>query len=316
MAEAAAEFARRVHGELSKVIVGQDEAIDLLLAVLLAGGHVLLEGVPGIAKTLAAKALACLCQLEFRRIQCTPDLMPGDILGVNVYNTSTGMFAFRQGPVFTDLLLVDEINRMPPRSQAALLECMEERQVTLDGARYPLSDFFTAIATQNPVEFEGTYPLPEAQLDRFLAKVRITYPGAEEEVEILNRYQQGFDPHDLGHLGLATIEPDSLLAARRDAAAVQVEATLFRYISLIVLRTRDWPALSLGGSPRASIALLLTAKSLAAMDGRDYLVPDDIKAAAPPVLRHRLLIKPEADLEGITPDRVVEEVLAAVEVPR
>jgi MoxR-like ATPase len=242
--------------------------------------------------------------------------MPGDILGVNVYNTSTGMFAFRQGPVFTDLLLVDEINRMPPRSQAALLECMEERQVTLDGARYLLSDFFTAIATQNPVEFEGTYPLPEAQLDRFLAKVRITYPGAEEEVEILNRYQQGFDPHDLGRLGLATIEPESLLAARRDAAAVQVEATLFRYISLIVLRTRDWPALSLGGSPRASIALLLTAKSLAAMDGRDYLVPDDIKAAAPPVLRHRLLIKPEADLEGITPDRVVEEVLAAVEVPR
>ena len=316
MAEVAAQVAKQVRSGLGKVIVGQDAVIDQLLAVLLAGGHVLLEGVPGIAKTLAVKALACLCRLEFRRIQCTPDLMPGDILGVNVYSAATGAFTFRQGPVFTDLLLVDEINRMPPRSQAALLECMEERQVTLDGARYPLSEFFTAIATQNPVEFEGTYPLPEAQLDRFLAKIRITYPTAEDEIEILNRYQSGFDARDLTHLGLATLEPELLAAARRDAAAVRVEATLFRYIGLIVRRTRDWPAVSLGGSPRAAIALLLAAKSLAAMDGRDYLVPDDIKAAAPAVLRHRLLIKPEADLEGITSDRVISEILAAVEVPR
>ncbi len=316
MAEVAAQFAKQIESELGKVIVGQNEVIEQLLAALLAGGHVLLEGVPGIAKTLAVKALAALCRLDFRRVQCTPDLMPGDILGVNVYNTASGSFAFRRGPVFTDLLLVDEINRMPPRSQAALLECMEERQVTLDGARYALSDFFTAIATQNPVEFEGTYPLPEAQLDRFLGKIRINYPSAEDESEILNRYQNGFNPRDLARLGLATIEPATLTAARRDAAAVKVEATLFRYIGLIVRRTRDWPALSLGGSPRASIAILLMAKSLAAMDGRDYVVPDDIKMAAPPVLRHRLLVKPEADLEGITPDRVVSEILTAVEVPR
>ena len=283
---------------------------------MLAGGHALLEGVPGIAKTLAVKALSCLCRLQFQRIQGTPDLMPGDILGVNVYNTATGTFSFRRGPVFTDLLLLDEINRMPPRSQAALLECMEERQVTVDGIRYPLSEFFTAIATQNPVEFEGTYPLPEAQLDRFLAKVRITYPGADEEVEILHRYQQGFDPQQLDKLNLATVDREALAAARRDAASVNVEPTLFRYVGEIVRRTRTWPALSLGASPRASVALLLMSKSLAAIDGRDYLVPDDIKAAAPAVLRHRLVVKPEADLEGITPDRVIADVIATVEVPK
>jgi MoxR-like ATPase len=316
MAETAAQLAKQLHVELNKVIVGQDEVINQLLAVVLAGGHALLEGVPGIAKTLAVKALASICRLEFQRVQCTPDLMPGDILGVNVYSTATGTFTFRRGPAFTDLLLLDEINRMPPRSQAALLECMEERQVTLDGTRYPLSEFFTAIATQNPVEFEGTYPLPEAQLDRFLAKIRISYPGADEEVEILNRYQQGFDPQRLDKLGLATVDSALLTEARRDAAAVKVEATLFRYIGEIVRRTRDWPALSLGGSPRASVALLLASKSLAAMDGRDYLVPDDVKAAAPFVLRHRLVVRPEADLEGITPDSVVAEVIAAVEVPQ
>ena len=316
MAETAAQLAKQLHLELNKVIVGQDEVIDQLLAVILAGGHALVEGVPGIAKTLAVKALASICRLDFQRIQCTPDLMPGDILGVNVYSTATGTFSFRRGPAFTDLLLLDEINRMPPRSQAALLECMEERQITLDGARYPLSEFFTAIATQNPVEFEGTYPLPEAQLDRFLAKIRISYPGANEEVEILNRYQQGFDPQRLDKLGLATVESELLTAARGDAASVKVETSLFRYIGEIVRRTRDWPALSLGGSPRASVALLLASKSLAAMDGRDYLVPDDIKSAAPFVLRHRLLVRPEADLEGITPDSVVSEVIAAVEVPQ
>jgi MoxR-like ATPase len=316
MAETAAQLAKQIHLELNKVIVGQDEVIDQLLAVVLAGGHALLEGVPGIAKTLAVKALAGICRLEFQRVQCTPDLMPGDILGVNVYSTATGTFSFRRGPAFTDLLLLDEINRMPPRSQAALLECMEERQITLDGARYPLSDFFTAIATQNPVEFEGTYPLPEAQLDRFLAKIRISYPSPDEEVEILNRYQQGFDPQRLDKLGLATVERELLAAARRDAAAVKVEKNLFRYIGEIVRRTRDWPALSLGGSPRASVALLLASKSLAAMDGRDYLVPDDIKSAAHFVLRHRLVVRPEADLEGITPDSVVSEVIAAVEVPQ
>jgi len=316
MGESAAQLAKRLREELGKVIVGQAMVLDQLIAVLLAGGHVLLEGVPGIAKTLAVKALARLCRLEFQRIQCTPDLMPGDILGVNIYNTATGTFSFRKGPVFTDLLLVDEINRMPPRSQAALLECMEEKQVTLDGGRYPLSDFFTAIATQNPVEFEGTYPLREAQLDRFMAKIQIGYPSAEEEAEILNRYQNGFDPRQLDNLGLQPIESAQLAEARRDAAAVRVEAQLFKYIGEIVRRTRTAASVSLGGSPRASVALLLAAKSLAAMDGRDYVVPDDIKSSAGSVLRHRLVVKPEADLEGITPDRVVSEILASVEVPQ
>lgn len=316
MGENAAQFASRARAELSKVIVGQADLVSQLLAVQLAGGHALLEGVPGIAKTLAVKTLAHVCRLEFQRVQCTPDLMPSDILGVNVFGVATGTFTFRRGPVFTDLLLVDEVNRMPPRTQAALLESMEERQVTLDGTGYPLSSFFTVFATQNPVEFEGTYPLPEAQLDRFLVKIRIGYPESDHEVEILNRFQSGFDPRDLGRAGLKTIESDLLAAARREVAEVRIEPTLFQYIARIVRKTRDWPALTLGGSPRATVSLMQIAKALAALDGRDYLVPDDVKQAAPPVLRHRLLVKPEADLEGITADRVVSEVLTGVEVPK
>ena len=316
MAEKAAQFSAHVRQEMSRAIVGQDEPIREILAVLLAGGHALLEGVPGIAKTLAVKVLARICRLDFQRIQCTPDLMPADILGVNVYSMTTGAFSLRRGPVFTSLLLVDEVNRMPPRTQAALLECMEERQVTIDGARHPLTEFFTVFATQNPVEFEGTYPLPEAQLDRFLLKIRISYPGVDHEVELLDRYQNGFDAHDLDKLGLLPLETETLAAARQEVAAVRVEPALLRYISTVVRRTRDWPALSLGGSPRATVNLMLAAKAFAALDGRDYLIPDDVKAAAPPVLRHRLMVKPEADLEGITPDRVVAEVLAGVEVPK
>ena len=316
MGGAAAQFARQARTELGKVIVGQEDVISQLLAVLLAGGHALLEGVPGIAKTLAVKALAQLCHLDFQRVQCTPDLMPADILGVNVYSAASGAFSFRRGPVFTDFLLVDEVNRMPPRTQAALLECMEEHQVTLDGTRYPLSNFFTVFATQNPVEFEGTYPLPEAQLDRFLMKIHIGYPETNHEIEILNRYQGGFDPRDLGALGLQAMEGELLAAARRESAAVTVETTLFKYIALVVRRTRDLPTLTLGGSPRATVSLMQAAKALAALDGRDYLVPDDVKQAAPAVLRHRLLVKPEADLEGVTPDRVIAEVLAGVEVPK
>jgi MoxR-like ATPase len=302
--------------EIAKAIVGQEEVISQMLAVLICGGHALMEGVPGIAKTLAVKALAQICGLDFQRVQCTPDLMPADILGANVFNMAASTFTLRRGPVFTGLLLVDEVNRVPPRTQSALLESMEERQVTLDGTCYPLSPFFTVFATQNPVEFEGTYPLPEAQLDRFLFKIRVPYPLADKEVEILERYQQGFDPHHLETLGLAPIEPGLLAAARREVADLKVEPGIFRYIVSVVQRTRDWPALSLGGSPRATVALMLAAKTLAAMDGRDYLIPDDVKAAAPPVLRHRLLVKPEADLEGITSDHVVAEVLAAVEVPK
>jgi MoxR-like ATPase len=316
MAEKAAQFAAHMRRELSRAIVGQEEPINQILAVLLAGGHALLEGVPGIAKTLAVKVLARTCRLEFQRVQCTPDLMPADILGVNIYSMTTGAFSLRRGPVFTDLLLVDEVNRMPPRTQAALLECMEERQVTLDGVRHPLSKFFTVFATQNPLEFEGTYPLPEAQLDRFLFKIRISYPAADHEVELLDRYQNGFDAHDLDKLGLTPVDSETLSAARQETAGVRVEPALFRYISTVVRRTRDWPALSLGGSPRATVNLMLAAKAFAVLEGRDYLIPDDVKAAAPAVLRHRLMVKPEADLEGITPDRVVAEVLAGVEVPK
>jgi MoxR-like ATPase len=310
------KFISHARAELGKVIVGQTEVIDQLLAVLLCGGHALLEGVPGIAKTLAVKALAQICRLGFERVQCTPDLMPADVLGANVFNLSAGTFSLHRGPVFTDLLLVDEINRVPPRTQSALLEAMEERQVTIDGTGYPLSSFFTVLATQNPIEFEGTYPLPEAQLDRLLFKIRVPYPPADKEVEILERYQQGFDPHHLDTLGLVPIEPEWLAAARREVTALRVEPGIFRYIVAVVQKTRDWPALSLGGSPRATVALMFAAKALAAMEGRDYLIPDDVKAAAPPVLRHRLIVKPEAELEGISSDQVVAEVLATVEVPQ
>ncbi len=316
MSGEASQLAARLGTEMAKAIVGQEAALRELLVVLLCGGHALLEGVPGIAKTLAAKTLARVCGLEFQRVQCTPDLMPADILGTNVYNLTAGTFSLHRGPVFTDLLLVDEVNRVPPRTQSALLECMEERQVTIDGTRHPLSRFFTVFATQNPVEFEGTYPLPEAQLDRFLLKIRIDYPGAEQELEILNRYQAGFDAHELERLDLRPIDPGQLAGARAEVQAVRVEPGLLGYISAIVRRTREWPALSLGASPRATVNLMQAAKALAAMDGRDYLIPDDVKAAAPPVLRHRLLVKPEADLEGITTDRVVSEVLNEIEVPK
>jgi MoxR-like ATPase len=244
--------------------------------------------------------------------------MPGDIIGANVFNLASSQFTLHHGPVFTDLLLVDEINRMPPRTQAALLEAMEERQVTIDGQSHQLSSAFTAFATQNPIEFEGTYPLPEAELDRFLVKIRMSYPDAAagEEEAILQRYHDGFDARELARVTLIPLVPDVIAQARRDVAAVRVEPDLFGYISAIARRTRDWPALTLGASPRASINLMQLAKAMAAMDGRDYLLPDDVKRAAPAVLRHRLVLKAEADLEGLTTDQVLADLLAAVEVPK
>ena len=316
MSNALAAMTAHARRELSKVIVGQQESLDLLLLTIVCGGHALVEGVPGVAKTLAVRTLAQLLQVGFQRVQCTPDLMPGDIVGGNIFNMATSQFVLHRGPVFTDLLLVDEINRMPPRTQAALLEAMEERQVTIDGRTQPLSASFTAFATQNPVEFEGTYPLPEAELDRFLVKVRIDYPPAADEEMVLQRYHQGFDPRHLTAIDLEPLSPSALDDARRDVAAVRVEPQMFTYIAGLARRTRDWPALTLGASPRASINLMQMAKANAAMDGRDYLLPDDVKAAAPAVFRHRLVLKPEADLEGLTADQVVADVLAAVEVPR
>jgi MoxR-like ATPase len=310
------ELAAHVRTELGKAIVGQRESLDQLLLVMLVGGHALVEGVPGLAKTLAVKALAHIFQMKFQRVQCTPDLMPADILGANVFNLATSSFTLHRGPIFTDLLLVDEINRTPPRTQSALLEAMEERQVTIDGTRYELSKSFAVFATQNPIEFEGTYPLPEAQLDRFLVKIRIGYPEAEQEAQVLQNYQDGFDPRELERLGFSSVPLESLMAARQEAAAVRVEPALFRYIVTLVSRTRNSAAVSLGASPRAAVSLMLFAKAIAATEDRDYLIPDDIKVAAPPILRHRLVLKPEADLEGMTADQVVREIVRSVEVPK
>jgi len=257
-------------------------------------------------------------RLQFQRVQCTPDLMPADIVGANVFNMSTSAFTLHHGPVFTDLLLVDEINRMPPRTQAALLEAMEERQVTIDGTSHRLSPAFTAFATQNPVEFEGTYPLPEAELDRFLVKIRLGYPdrAAGEEEAILERHHHGFDARAIDELALEPLDLDKLAVARREVQAVAVEAPLFTYIAAIARRSREWPSLTLGVSPRGAIHLMQLAKATAAMDGRDFLLPDDVKRAAPPVFRHRLILKPEADLEGLTADQITADILAAVEVPK
>jgi MoxR-like ATPase len=309
-------LATQVRSEISKIIIGQKEVVDQLLLVLLCGGHAVIEGVPGMAKTLAVKSLARICGLNFNRVQCTADLMPADVTGTNVFNLSNSTFTLHRGPIFTDLLLVDEINRTSPRTQAALLEAMEERQVTIDGTRYPLPQNFAVLATQNPIEFEGTYPLPEAQLDRFLLKIRVAYPSAEEETKILMQYENGFDPRRLNDVPVQPLEPTLLAAARKEIESVRVEPALHSYVVSLIRRTRDWPAISLGGSPRAAVGLFFVARALAGMDGRDYLLPDDVKAAALPVLRHRILLKPEADLEGLTSDQVLSQVIAAVEVPK
>lgn len=305
-----------VRQESRKVIVGQEEFRDQCLVTLLCRGHALLEGVPGVAKTLLVKTFSRILGLEFQRVQCTSDLMPADIIGTNVLNMASGSFSLHKGPVFTDLLLVDEVNRMPARTQAALLECMEEYQVTIDGVRHQLSPAFSVFATQNPVEFEGTYPLPEAQLDRFLLKIRIGYPAASDEVQILANVQNGFEARELDKIGLLTLPVGMLAQAQREITGVRVEPALFTYIVDIVRRTRDWPALSLGASPRAAISLMVVARATAAMDSRDYVIPDDVKAAAAPVLRHRVVLKPEADLEGLTADVIIADVLGGVEVPK
>jgi MoxR-like ATPase len=314
--EAVPQLLDQLRQQVGKVVVGQEEFRDHCLVTLLCRSHALLEGVPGVAKTLLVKTLSRILGLEFQRVQCTSDLMPADIIGTNILNMATSSFNLHKGPVFTDLLLVDEINRMPPRTQAALLECMEEYQVTIDGTRYQLPAEFSVFATQNPIEFEGTYPLPEAQLDRFLLKIRVAYPAANDEVQMLTNVQNGFEARDLDSMGLTPLPAGLLAAAQQEVKAVKVEPALFNYIVQIARRTRDWPSLSLGASPRAAISLMVVARAIAAMDARDYVIPDDVKAAAPPVLRHRLGLKPEADLEGLSPDLIIADVLRAVEVPK
>jgi MoxR-like ATPase len=302
--------------ELGKVISGQNEVIEEVLIAVLCQGHALLEGVPGIAKTLMVKALGRLLGLGFQRVQATPDLMPADILGTTILRPGSADFVFHAGPVFTDLLLVDEINRMPPRTQAALLECMEERQVTTDGTRRPLPGWFTVFATQNPIDFEGTYPLPEAQLDRFLLKIRVGYPGEAEERQILERHHGGSGAGLLEDAAIAAIPDGLLAAAAAEVRAIRIEPELYNYILALVRRSREWPTLLLGASPRAALSLMRVAQATAAFDGRDYLLPDDVKRAVQPVLRHRVMLKPEAELEGFDADRVLTDVIAAVPVPR
>lgn len=302
--------------QIGRVIAGQQDLVEQALMTLLCGGHALVEGVPGVAKTLAVKTLSRFLSLQFRRVQGTPDMMPADILGTSVFSPKTNEFSLHKGPVFTQFLLADEINRMPPRTQAALLESMEERQVTMDGEAHPLDEYFTVFATQNPLEFEGTYPLPEAQLDRFLMKIRVGYPALAEERSILERHHKSLEAKDLELTAIEPVSFELLAAARREVRAVKVEPVLFDYLLSIVRRTRDWPTISLGASPRASASMLLVAKGFAAKDGRDFMIPDDVKQAAVPVLRHRLGLRPEAELEGFDTDRVVADILAATALPK
>ncbi|MBL8778792.1 MAG: MoxR family ATPase [Acidimicrobiales bacterium] len=306
-----------VRDEVGKVVVGQEGVLSGLIAALLVDGHVLLEGVPGVAKTLLVKALAGALDLDFKRVQFTPDLMPSDVTGQVIFEASESTFRFREGPVFTNLFLADEINRTPPKTQAALLESMEERQVTVDGERRPLPEPFIVIATQNPVEYEGTYPLPEAQLDRFLFKLLVDYPTAQQEQLVLARHDQGLDPHDLASTGLrAVASAADLLAAREEVKAVRVEAPVLAYIVALARATRESPSLTLGVSPRGAASLLHASKAWAWLAGRPFVTPDEVKAVAKPALRHRLLLRPELELEGATADGVLDGVLAAVPAPR
>jgi MoxR-like ATPase len=308
---------QRMRLEVDKVLVGLEEQFELLVVALLTGGHVLLEGVPGTAKTLMAKSLAHLVDAKFTRIQFTPDLMPSDILGTSIFDIGTGRFHLKKGPIFNQILLADEINRSPAKTQSAMLEAMEERQVNLDGERHPLQAPFMVIATQNPIEYEGTYPLPEAQLDRFLFKVLVPYSPLEVEVEVLRRYHRGFDPHDLSSAGLrAVVKSETVNKIRLLIRQVNVEEGILHYIAEIAAASRRSPDLTLGASTRASSHALLSAKSYAALQGRDYVTPDDIKQVIFPVLRHRILLKPEAEIEGLDADAVIQRVLAQVEVPR
>jgi MoxR-like ATPase len=311
--EAILNVTRLVREHVQRVVLGQDELVTQALATILCNGHALIEGVPGVAKTLTVKTIAEALGVGFRRVQGTSDLMPADIIGTNVFDSQSASFRLHQGPLFTDLLLMDEINRMPPRSQAALLEAMEERQATIDGVPHVLSPNFTVFATQNPVEFEGTYPLPEAQLDRFLLKIIVTYPDAAAEVDILARYSK---PGSALPPAAAPLTPQDLQAARATVDAIQVEPGIIDYIARIARKTREWPAITLGASPRAGIALLRVAKAFAALDGRDYVIPDDVKTSAKCTLRHRVMLDPEAELEGVRADEAIDQVLRTVEVPR
>ncbi|MBX7150710.1 MoxR family ATPase [bacterium] len=309
--------ADKLRSEIQKVIVGQSYVIDHAMIALFSGGHVLLEGVPGTAKTLLVKTMALAMTGDFKRIQFTPDLMPSDVVGTNVFDAKSSSFVLKKGPIFTNLALIDEVNRAPAKTQAALLEVMEERQVTIDGMRYPLSEPFIVFATQNPIEYEGTYVLPEAQLDRFMFKILIDYPAAEEENQILRNYHHGFTTRDLSSAHVnSVVTPADIERCRAEIQSVKIEESVIDYITQIVRKTRDYPSILVGASPRAAVSLLLAAKARTAMRGVDYVNPDDIKFIARPVLRHRIMLQPEMELEGIRADEVIGEILNIVPVPR
>lgn len=306
-----------LRNEIAKVVVGQEGTLSGIVAALLVRGHVLLEGVPGTAKTLLVKVIAAALDLDFKRIQFTPDLMPSDVVGQIIFEQREGTFRFRKGPVFTNLLLADEINRTPPKTQAALLEAMEERQVTIEGEAQLLPDPFVVVATQNPVEYEGTYPLPEAQLDRFLFKLVVGYPSFEQEQMVLDHHNRGLNPHDLVSAGICPVASAAdLAAARAGVAAIRVEPSVLAYLVSLVRATRESPSLVLGASPRGAAALLHASKAWAWLAGRSFVTPDEVKAVAKPALRHRIALRPELELEGATADRVLDGILATVPAPR
>ncbi|MEO3790488.1 MoxR family ATPase [Nonomuraea sp. B10E15] len=313
--DSAREALAALRTEVSKAVVGQDAVVTGMVIALLCKGHVLLEGVPGVAKTLLVRTISAALSLDFKRVQFTPDLMPGDVTGSLIYDAKTARFEFREGPVFTNLLLADEINRTPPKTQAALLEAMEERQVSVEGAARALPDPFVVCATQNPVEYEGTYQLPEAQLDRFLVKLTVPLPPREQEISVLDRHARGFDPRDLSEVKAVATAAD-LAAGREAAAGVHVAPEVLGYIVDVARATRSSPALQLGVSPRGATALLAASRAWAWLSGRQYVTPDDVKALARPALRHRVQLRPEAELEGATADGLLDGILASVPVPR
>lgn len=315
--EAVGDALRRVEDQIGRVIIGQRSVVEQALCALLADGHILIEGVPGIAKTLLVRVIAQTLGLQFRRVQFTPDLMPSDLIGTTIFDAQTGEFRVRYGPIFANIILADEVNRTPPKTQSALLEAMEERKVTIDGVSHALPKPFMVFATQNPIEYEGTYPLPEAQLDRFLLKVVMDYPSEEEERAILKLHDEGFRAHQLEQVGLTPVMgAEELERIRAVAREVQVSDAVRDYILQIVRRTRHNEYLLVGASPRAGIALLLVSKALAVLRGRSFVTPDDVKQMVPPVLRHRLILKPEAEVEGLTADRILSSILEATPVPR
>ena len=315
--ESARHALHSVRQEVAKAVVGQDAAVTGLIIALLARGHVLLEGVPGVAKTLLVRTLAAALSLDTKRVQFTPDLMPGDVTGSLIYDGRTSEFSFREGPVFTSILLADEINRTPPKTQASLLEAMEERQVTVDGVSRQLPDPFLVAATQNPVEYEGTYPLPEAQLDRFLLKMTLDLPSREDEIEVIRRHGSGFDPRNLTAAGVRPVAGEQDLRAAREAVArVDASPEVLGYIVDLVRATRSAPSFQLGVSPRGATALLNTARAWAWLSGRSFITPDDVKALTLPALRHRVSLRPEAQMDGVSVDDVLSSILATVPVPR